>query len=285
MSRIARRAAAAREREGSLLIPYLVAGDPDFDTSLALMRELVSQGADIIELGIPFSDPSADGAAIQRGVERALTGGATLRGVLELASRFRAVDAETPLVLMGYLNPIEIMGYGDFAAACAAADIDGVLVVDMPPAEAGDLPALLKERGIDRIFLVSPTTSSGHASEIIEYTSGYLYYVSLKGVTGAALTDRGSVARNIAALRERTSLPIVTGFGIADVETAVAMSELADGIVIGSALVRRIGELSAAQRDAGAVGDSVSLIGAARRALDGKTQAAAGTPEGRQGAG
>ena len=269
MSRISQCAARAAANGRSLLIPYLVAGDPDFDTSLEIMRELVRQGADMIELGIPFSDPSSDGPAIQRGVERALAGGASLNGVLELAAQFRAGDTQTPIILMGYLNPIEIMGYAQFAERCARADVDGVLVVDMPPTEAGDLPALLSGRGIDGIFLVSPVTTAARAKEIIECTSGYLYYVSLKGVTGAALEDRESVAENIARIRGWTALPLVIGFGIGDVETALAMSELGDGIIIGSALVERIGRLPRASgRKAGGIGEAVALIGAVRKALD-----------------
>lgn len=269
MSRISQCAARAAKEGRSLLIPYLVAGDPDFETSLEIMHELVRQGADMIELGIPFSDPSSDGPAIQRGVERALAGGASLDGVLELAANFRASDTQTPIVLMGYLNPIEILGYAEFTERCAQADIDGVLVVDMPPAEAGDLPALLSGREIDRIFLVSPTTTAARVKEIIECTSGYLYYVSLKGVTGAALEDRESVAENIARIRGWTTLPLVIGFGIRDVETALAMSEPGDGVVIGSALVERIGQLPrAAGRKAGRISETVALIGAVRQALD-----------------
>ena len=269
MSRISQCAARAEANGRSLLIPYLVAGDPDFDTSLEIMHELVRQGADMIELGIPFSDPSSDGPVIQRGVERALAGGASLNGVLELAAQFRAVDSQTPIVLMGYLNPIEIMGYAQFTERCARADVDGVLVVDMPPAEAGDLPALLSGREIDTIFLVSPTTTAARAKEIIECTSGYLYYVSLKGVTGAALEDRESVAENIARIRDWTTLPLVIGFGIGDVETALAMSELGDGIIIGSALVERIGQLPRASgRNVDRISEAVALIGAVRQALD-----------------
>ena len=269
MSRIAPCAARARENGRGLLIPYLVAGDPDYDASLAIMRELVEQGADMIELGIPFSDPSSDGPAIQRGVERALAGGASLGGALKLVGRFRQRDARTPVILMGYLNPVEIMGYAEFAANCARAGIDGVLVVDMPPGEAGDLPALLAARDIDRIFLVSPTTTARRAKEIIEYTSGYLYYVSLKGVTGAALEDRGSVARNIARLRQWTELPVMIGFGIRDTDTALAMNALGDGIIVGSALVEKIAQLPpASTRRTGDVRQAAAIIGKLRRALD-----------------
>ena len=269
MSRITSCAAGAAKDGRGLLIPYLVAGDPDLETSLRVMHELVRQGADMIELGIPFSDPSADGPVIQRGVERALSAGASLAGVLELVARFRENDPATPIVLMGYLNPIEVMGYAEFAARCARADVDGVLVVDMPPAEAGDLPALLAGQNIDRIFLVAPTTTAARAKEIIEHTSGYLYYVSLKGVTGAALEDHESVAANIAKLRSWTRLPVVIGFGIRDVETALAMNELGDGIIIGSALVDRIAKLTpAARRDSSRVSEAAALIGQIRQAMD-----------------
>jgi len=269
MSRIAQCAARASQERRGLLIPHLVAGDPDFATSLQLMHELVRQGADMLEIGIPFSDPTSDGPVIQRGVERALGAGASLGGTLQLAAHFRASDGQTPLVLMGYLNPIETMGYAQFAEACDLAGVDGVLVVDMPPHEAGDLSGLLGEREIDRIFLVAPTTDSARTAEIIESTSGYLYYASLKGVTGARLEDRESVANDMARLRKLTSLPVVIGFGINDEETAVAMNTLGDGVIIGSALVERIAALPpAGQRQASSISEAASLIGAVRRALD-----------------
>jgi tryptophan synthase alpha chain len=244
MSRIKQttdRAAAADEK---LLIPYLVAGDPDLPTTALLMHDLVSRGADIIELGIPFSDPSSDGPVIQRGVERALAQGTTLQNVLHLVAEFRTRDTMTPVVLMGYLNPIEIMGYQQFVAGAAAAGVDGVLVVDLPPAEAHELNQLLRNQEIDTIFLVAPTTSASRCKDIVEMTSGYLYYVSLKGVTGAALTDYDSVQKNIEALRALTDLPIVVGFGIKDAHSARAMAELSDGVIIGSALVEKIEQLT-----------------------------------------
>ncbi|HAJ75298.1 MAG TPA: tryptophan synthase subunit alpha [Gammaproteobacteria bacterium] len=243
MSRIAQTVEHAREAGNKLLIPYLVAGDPDLATTLQLMQHLVGQGADIIELGIPFSDPSSDGPVIQRGVERALARGTRLQDVLDLVQEFRVKDAATPVVLMGYLNPIEIMGYQQFAASACQAGVDGVLIVDMPPAESADLHDELQTAGIDTIYLVAPTTSATRASAIVSLSTGYLYYVSLKGVTGAALTDHQSVGEKIAALRGLTDLPIVIGFGIKDAESAQAMGKLADGVVIGSALVGRIAEL------------------------------------------
>jgi|TARA_B100001964_G_scaffold115375_1_gene128567 tryptophan synthase alpha chain len=245
MSRIAQTVEGAREVGNKLLIPYLVAGDPDLASTLQLMHGLVGRGADIIELGIPFSDPSSDGPVIQRGVERALARGTCLQDVLDLVQEFRVKDAVTPIVLMGYLNPIEIMGYVQFVASACEAGVDGVLIVDMPPAESAELHGKLQAEGVDTIYLVAPTTSAARASAITSLSTGYLYYVSLKGVTGAALTDHQSVGEKIAALRGLTDLPIVIGFGIKDAESAQAMGKLADGVVIGSALVERIAKLPA----------------------------------------
>ncbi len=269
MSRIQQKTAQAAAQSRKLLIPYIVAGDPDLATSLALMHALVAAGADIIELGFPFSDPSSDGPVIQRGVERALATGTTLAQVLELVTAFRELDALTPVVLMGYLNPIEIMGTGDFVDAAAAAGVDGVLIVDMPVAESGSLAQQLRARDIDTLYLVAPTTRAARIQGITAQTSGYLYYVSLKGVTGAALTDYDSVRANIAALRQQTDLPIVIGFGIKDAASARAMAELADGAVIGSALVAEIEKLArGGASDTEAVQRTVALIAEAREALD-----------------
>ena len=236
--------ASASSRRRKLLIPYLVAGDPSFVCTLALMHELVRQGADIIELGYPFSDPTSDGPIIQQGIERALAGKMDLQSTLELVRQFRQQDQKTAIVLMGYLNPVEIMGYDDFVHSAASAGVDGVLIVDMPPAESGPLHRSLRAAGIDTIYLVAPTTGPKRAADIAEYCSGYLYYVSLKGVTGAALIDQRSVADNISKLREMTALPIVIGFGIKDAASARAMAELSDGIIIGSALVSEIAALA-----------------------------------------
>lgn len=269
MSRLQQTTTQAAANKRKLLIPYLVAGDPDLACTLRLMHKLVTNGADIIELGIPFSDPSSDGPVIQAGVERALAGGTTLRQVLDLVAQFRQQDQATPIVLMGYLNPIEIMGYETFAKAAAAAEVDGVLVVDMPASESGELNSLLRRRDIDTIYLIAPTTRPQRAQRITAQTSGYLYYVSLKGVTGAALTDYVSVKKNIQHLRELTDLPIVIGFGIKDADSARAMGELADGVIIGSALVSAIkrlqGEVAISEQQMDA---TVAVIRAARAALD-----------------
>lgn len=273
MSRLTDITARAAKEQRKLLIPYLVAGDPDLDCSLRLMQHLVKAGADIIELGVPFSDPSSDGPVIQEGVERALRRGTTTKQVLALVAQFRQQDQTTPIVLMGYLNPVEIMGYEAFATAAKEAGVDGVLVVDLPTTESHDLNAQLRARDIDTIYLIAPTTRASRKQTITAQTSGYLYYVSLKGVTGAALTDHESVRSNIAALRELTNLPIVIGFGIKDAASAKAMGALADGVIIGSALVSEIAKLSgadgvAAEPSATQLDDTVAVIRDARVALD-----------------
>ena len=269
MSRLQQTTSQAKEQGRKLLIPYLVAGDPDLECTLQLMHRLVAKGADIIELGIPFSDPSSDGPVIQQGVERALASGTTLSQVLALVARFRTRDTATPIVLMGYLNPIEIMGYSVFTEAAVAAGIDGVLVVDMPAAEAHALTDLLRARDIDTIFLIAPTTRPERAASITAQTSGYLYYVSLKGVTGAALTDHASVSQNIEQLRQLTDLPIVIGFGIKDAPSARAMGVLADGVIIGSALVSEIAKLTpASATDVALLDTTIAVIESARAALD-----------------
>jgi tryptophan synthase alpha chain len=266
MSRIREIAASAAAKNKKLLIPYVVAGDPDLATTLDLLHQLVADGADIIELGIPFSDPSSDGPVIQLGVERALAGGITLKQVLELVAKFRETDTHTPVVLMGYLNPIERMGYEAFVDGSAAAGVDGVLVVDMPPAEAEGLRDQLQSRSIDTIFLVAPTTTDARCAQIAASCSGYLYYVSLKGVTGAALLDSESVRLSIERLRGMTQLPIVIGFGIKDADSAKAMGALADGVIIGSALVERVAELGSSS--AAEVTASTAVIREARAALE-----------------
>lgn len=243
MSRIDACFQGLRAQGRKALIPYLTAGDPDLDTTLGLMHALVANGADIIELGFPFSDPSSDGPVIQRAVERALAGKTTLKGTLEVVKRFRETDQKTPVVLMGYLNPVEFMGYQVFTDRAVEAGVDGVLIVDMPPEEAHDLHAILKASSLDNIFLVAPTTTEPRAEAICRESSGYVYYVSLKGVTGAAHLDIDSVVSNLARLRQHTDLPLGVGFGISDADSAARIATVADAVVVGSALVRRIAEL------------------------------------------
>jgi len=260
----------ASKKGRKALIPYIVAGDPDATTTVSLMHSLVAQGADIIELGMPFSDPSSDGPVIQLGGERALAAGMTLSGVLEVVSRFRETDNATPVVLMGYLNPVESMGYQRFAERAAAAGVDGLLMVDLPVSEAAEWLEVLEANGLDTVFLVAPTTHPSRIDTICKFSTGYIYYVSLKGVTGAAITDQGDIQKRISALRARTSQPIMVGFGIKDEASAVAMAGLGDGVIVGSALVSQIARFSEPQAEVSPEGirESVSLIARIRKALD-----------------
>jgi len=222
------------------LIPFITAGDPDTAAMLPLMRALVAGGADIIELGVPFSDPMADGPTIQRATERALRQGMSLRGVLALAREFRAENADTPIVLMGYANPIEAMGADTFVAEAKQAGVDGVLVVDYPPEECVGFTASLKAVGMDPIFLLSPTSTDTRFGQVAEQGSGYIYYVSLKGVTGAGHLDLDEVARRIPAIRARVGMPVGVGFGIRDAESARRIAAVADAVVIGSRIIEEI---------------------------------------------
>ena len=222
------------------LIPFVTAGDPEPGFTVGLLHDMVGAGADIIELGVPFSDPMADGPVIQAADERALEHGVSLRDVLDMVEAFRQQDQTTPVVLMGYLNPVEIMGYQAFADRAGEVGVDGLLVVDMPPEESEELSAMARNRGIDLIYLISPTTDAERIRLISSRASGYLYYVSLKGVTGASSLDVEAVAAKLAEVRGITSLPVGVGFGIKDGATAQAVSRIADAVVVGSALVREI---------------------------------------------
>ena len=244
MNRISRRFQELRHAGRKALIPYITAGDPHPKQTVPMLHALVQAGADIIELGVPFSDPMADGPIIQKACERALSQGMSLRGVLELAREFRQTDLETPLVLMGYLNPIESMGFDAFVASARAAGVDGVLTVDLPAEEASELAELLIAVGIDPIFLLAPTSSVERIRRTVELARGYLYYVSLKGVTGSAALNVVEVAEKLATIRACTDLPLGVGFGIKDPPTAAAIAQIADAVVVGSALVSRIAELA-----------------------------------------
>lgn len=237
MSRIASCMQELKAANRKALVPYIVAGDPDYATTLATLHALVQAGADILEIGVPFSDPMAEGPVIQKGHERALASGMSLKKVLELVREFRSSDSKTPVVLMGYANPVERMGYAAFADAAVAAGVDGLLTVDMPPEEAAGLNAELKRVGIDNIFLLAPTTTDVRAQQICQMATGYLYYVSLKGVTGAGHLDTSEVRAKLAQFRSYTGLPLCVGFGIKDAASARAVAETADGVVVGSVLV------------------------------------------------
>ena len=269
MGRIKQITDSVNQKGRKLLIPYLVAGDPNKETTIELMHALVSNGADIIELGIPFSDPSSDGEVIQSGIERSLRKGTSLNDTLDIVSKFRARNEVTPIVLMGYLNPVEIMGVDNFVRRAQKEGVDGVLMVDMPPAEAGVLNAKLKEVNIDSIFLVAPTTTQERIKSILNMTSGYVYYVSLKGVTGASITDVDEVERNVCSLRSYTDLPIVVGFGIKDGESAKEMARVSDGVIVGSALVNKIASLTSHEKiSAEDIKNSTNIIKEIREELD-----------------
>ena len=264
MSRIESRFASLREQGRKGLIPYITAGDPTPALTVPLMRALVESGADILELGVPFSDPMADGPVNQRSSERALANGVGLADVIGMVRGFRDQDAETPVVLMGYANPIEAMGSEKFLASAASAGVDGVIVVDYPPEEAAPFAALAKSSGIDPIFLLAPTSTPSRIQEVARMGAGYLYYVSLKGVTGAASLDLTDVANRIPLLRAATQLPIGVGFGIRDAQSARRVAEIADAVVIGSRIIQEI-EAAGPEQAVARVRDLIRPI---RAALD-----------------
>ncbi len=226
------------------LVPFITAGDPTPSITVSLLNALVEGGADIIELGVPFSDPMADGPVIQKSSERALIHGTSIKDVLHMVSEFRQENTTTPVILMGYLNPVEIMGYKSFADEAKAVGVDGVLLVDQPPEEADELQQELRRCELDQIFLLSPTTSEERLKYICSKASGFLYYVSLKGVTGSDQLDVASVEKKIDNIRSKTKLPIGVGFGIKDAKTASKVAAFSDAIIVGSALVNKISELA-----------------------------------------
>lgn len=237
MSRLKTRLSSLRDTGRKALIPYITAGDPHPRETVGLMHALVRAGADVIELGVPFSDPMADGPVIQLACERALAHGTSLRQVIAMVAEFRRQDALTPVVLMGYLNPVDRMGLQLFSQEAQAAGVDGVLIVDLAVEEAPEFTPTLRAHGLDTIFLLAPTSPEWRIKLAAEQASGYLYYVSLKGVTGAATLDVGSVAAKLAEIRKYTDLPLAVGFGIRDAESAAAVGRVADGVIVGSALV------------------------------------------------
>lgn len=245
MSRIAQRFADLKAQGRKALIPFVTAGDPNPTVTVPLLHAMVEAGADLLELGVPFSDPMAEGPVIQKACERALEHDVSLHDVLAMVKEFRQTDAVTPIVLMGYMNPVEIMGYENFAKEAAEAGVDGLLTVDMPPEEAGDLVAALSEASIDPIFLLAPTTVDDRVARICVSASGFVYYVSLKGVTGAGHLDVNAVAHKVEQIRKHTDLPIGVGFGIRDAESASRVAAVADAVVVGSAVVNRVAEHAA----------------------------------------
>jgi tryptophan synthase alpha chain len=248
MSKIAKVFAELKAQGRKGLVPFITAGDPEPGITLDLLHALVRGGADVIELGIPFSDPMADGPVIQRASERALSHGMSLKHVIEIVKEFRQTNDHTPIVLMGYANPIEHMGTETFVRTAKDAGVDGVLVVDYPPEECEDFAQQCRAAGIDPIFLLAPTSSQARIDQVGKVAAGYIYYVSLKGVTGSANLDTKAVAGIIPQIRAASHVPIAVGFGIRDAQSAVAVGQTADAVVIGSRIVQLLEETPSAER-------------------------------------
>ncbi|MDP1770649.1 MAG: tryptophan synthase subunit alpha [Methylobacter sp.] len=266
MSRLAATFEALSKSGRKALVPFITAGDPRPDFTLPMMHAMVEAGVDVIELGVPFSDPMADGPVIQRASERALDHKMSLRRTLAIATEFRKTNQHTPVVLMGYVNPIEAMGYEDFANAAQRAEIDGVLTVDLPPEEAEECVALLKARDIDPIFLLAPNSTDERIKKMDAAGSGYIYYVSLKGVTGAGHLNTADVETKLNQIKANTRLPVAIGFGVKDAQTAKTVANLGDGVVVGSALISKIeANLDDPER---AKTEIVELLVAMRQAMD-----------------
>ena len=266
MSRIAGCFAEAAASKRTVLVPYLMGCDPTPALCLELMHAMVEAGADMIELGMPFSDPMADGPVIQAASERVLAEGVRMPHIFELAKQFRETNTTTPLVLMGYANPIEIMGHERFAQLASESGIDGVITVDMPPEESVDLSAAFAKRGIDPIFLLSPTTPDHRVEAVTRYGSGFIYYVSLKGVTGSSQLDTGEVAARVEHIKTLTDIPVGVGFGISDASSAASVAKLADAVVVGSAIVKRIADCG--QDRARLLDEVPAFVASLRQGLD-----------------
>ena len=270
MNRIDTRFAELKASGRKALVPFITAGDPSLEATVPVLHALVEAGADVLELGVPFSDPMADGPTIQRSSERALARGAGLSFVLDCVRRFRESDVRTPVVLMGYLNPIEVRGAEHFAADAVAAGVDGVLLVDLPPEELGEFSAAFQQHGLALILLAAPTTTDARIALLCDAAQGYLYYVSFAGVTGADRLDAGAAGDRLRAIRARSDVPVVAGFGIRDATSAAAMARQAEGVVVGSALVAAIAQ---ARDEADAVACAGGFLRPLRAALDGAREA------------
>lgn len=250
------------------LIPYITAGDPLAGPTPALMHALVGAGADVIELGVPFSDPMADGPVIQQAGERAIAAGTSLAGVLDIVAQFRQQDATTPVVLMGYANPIECLGAETFIARAAEAGVDGVLVVDYTPEESVGFAEQLRSAGLDPIYLLAPTSTEARMRDVAQLARGYIYYVSLKGVTGAGNLDTDDVGHHVDAIRRHVHIPIGVGFGIRDAQSAARVARHADAVVIGSKLIQVIQDASQQGGPQAAVHAAAQWLGGVRQAMD-----------------
>lgn len=266
MSRLQARFEQLKAAGRTALVPYMTAGDPAPEHTVDIMHACVAAGADVLELGVPFSDPMADGPVIQAACERALKHKVTMTDVLELVRRFRETDNSTPVVLMGYCNPIEVAGYEAFSSAAASAGVDGVLTVDLPPEEGKAAFAAMRAAGLDPVFLVAPTSTAQRLQSICAEATGFVYYVSVKGVTGSAALDIDAVAAKVSKIRDYTNIPVGVGFGINDGKTAAAVGKVADAVIIGSALIQKL--QSAEQNRAGLVAAATEFLSEIRAAMD-----------------
>jgi len=266
MSRISQRFAELKAADRTALVPFVTAGDPNPEVTVPLMHAMVEAGADLIELGVPFSDPMADGPVIQRASERALEHHVNLHDVIAMVRRFREKDTATPVILMGYLNPIEVMGYQALATEAHEAGVDGALTVDLPPEEGHDFLEALRKVDMDAIFLLAPTSTPERIERVCGAASGFVYYVSVKGVTGSSALDVGQVKQKLDQIRAVTALPVGVGFGIKDAESAAAVARVADAVIVGSAIVSRVEAL--ADRPERIPGEVVDFLRTLRTALD-----------------
>lgn len=264
MSRLATRFAQLESQQRKALVSYVMAGDPHPEVTVPLLHQMVEAGVDVVELGLPFSDPMADGPVIALAAERALAGGTSTLKALDMVKEFRQKDQETPVVLMGYLNPVEVIGYEKFVEYANDCGVDGVLLVDLPPEEAQDFDNILKKYEMDQIFLLAPTSTPERIQFVANQASGFIYYVSLKGVTGAATLDVAEAATRLQQIKSVTNVPVGVGFGISDVASAKAMGAAADAVIVGSAFVKQFASLAPEQ----AVIATVNKVKELRAALD-----------------
>jgi tryptophan synthase alpha chain len=264
MSRLATRFTQLESQQRKALVSYVMAGDPHPEVTVSLLHQMVEAGVDVLELGLPFSDPMADGPVIALAAERALAGGTNTLDALNMVKEFRQKDTQTPVVLMGYLNPVEVIGYEKFVAYAHECGVDGVLLVDLPPEEAKDLDVVLKKYDMDQIFLLAPTSTDQRIQYVVQQARGFIYYVSLKGVTGSATLDVAEAAARIEKIKAETDLPVGVGFGISDAQSAKAMGAVADAVIVGSAFVKQFAQLEPEQ----AVIATVNKVKELRAALD-----------------
>ncbi|WP_173911437.1 tryptophan synthase subunit alpha [Acinetobacter sp. Marseille-Q1618] len=264
MSRLATRFAQLKSQQRKALVSYVMAGDPQPQITVPLLHKMVEAGVDVVELGLPFSDPMADGPVIALAAERALAAGTNTLDALNMVKQFRQKDTTTPVVLMGYLNPVEVIGYEKFVAYANDCGVDGVLLVDLPPEEAADFDAVLQKYSMDQIFLLAPTTTDERIQRVVKQASGFIYYVSLKGVTGAATLDTTEVASRIEKIKSMTDIPVGVGFGISDAASAQAVGRVADAVIVGSAFVKPFANLAPEH----AAEQAVNKVKELRAALD-----------------